>query len=192
LDAGTRARVHTLPGPSAPDALAVPAPLHSAPEHENAWVQRLEEVPPVEVLEAQLVNAIAPFLLNGRLKPLLLRSPFADRYIVNVSAVEGQFARPGKRGFHPHTNMAKAALNMMTRTSAEDYARDGIYMNSVDPGWVSNENPDARRRRMEEEGFSPPLDGADAAARVCEPLLQGLQGRPVFGRFLKDFREVPW
>ncbi|QSQ21013.1 SDR family NAD(P)-dependent oxidoreductase [Pyxidicoccus parkwayensis] len=166
--------------------------LPPAREEDNAWVKRLDEVSPVEVLEAQLVNAIAPFLLNGQLKPLLLRSPFPDRYIVNVSAVEGQFERRGKTVFHPHTNMAKAALNMMTRTSAEDYARDGIYMNSVDPGWVSNENPDTRRRRMEEEGFSPPLDGTDAAARVCEPILRGLQGQPVHGRFLKDFRDAPW
>jgi NAD(P)-dependent dehydrogenase (short-subunit alcohol dehydrogenase family) len=203
LDAPARARVHALPedaGPSSTGqvrALGLPGGLPLAPEatpaHDNAWVQRLEEVSPVEVLEAQLVNAIAPFLLNGHLKPLLLRSPFADRYIVNVSAVEGQFERRGgKTPFHPHTNMAKAALNMMTRTSAGDYARDGIYMNSVDPGWISNENPDARRRHMEEEGFSPPLDGADAAARVVDPILQGLQGRPVHGRFLKDFREAPW
>lgn len=169
-----------------------PLDLLPAPEEHNAWVKRLDEVPPVELLEAQLVNAIAPFLLNGRLKPLLLRSPFPDRYIVNVSAVEGQFERRGKTVFHPHTNMAKAALNMMTRTCADDYARDGIYMNSVDPGWVSNENPEDRRRRMEEDGFSPPLDGTDAAARVCEPILRGLQGHPVHGRFLKDFREAPW
>ncbi|XXY46052.1 SDR family oxidoreductase [Sorangium sp. So ce269] len=199
LDAPALALVRELPGPAAPDALLPPAEgaaraldIPSASAEDNAWVQRLEDVPPVEVLEAQLINAIAPFLLNGRLKPLLLRSPFPDRYIVNVSAAEGQFERPAKSVFHPHTNMAKAALNMMTRTCAEDYARQGIYMNSVDPGWISNESPDARRRRMEEDGFSPPLDGADAAARVCDPVLRGLQGRPVYGRFLKDFRDVPW
>lgn len=208
LEASTLGLVHAPPGLAAPDALPLmaallptrtdaalapqPLDLLPAPEEHNAWVKRLDEVPPVELLEAQLVNAIAPFLLNGRLKPLLLRSPFPDRYIVNVSAVEGQFERRGKTVFHPHTNMAKAALNMMTRTCADDYARDGIYMNSVDPGWVSNENPEDRRRRMEEDGFSPPLDGTDAAARVCEPILRGLQGHPVHGRFLKDFREAPW
>jgi NAD(P)-dependent dehydrogenase (short-subunit alcohol dehydrogenase family) len=200
LEASTLARVHEPPGLAAPD---LPLPSEAlpglvgpvappVPEAPNAWVQRLDEVAPVEVLEAQLVNAVAPFLLNGRLKPLLLRSPFPDRYIVNVSAVEGQFERRGKTVFHPHTNMAKAALNMMTRTCAEDYARDGIFMNSVDPGWISNENPEPRRRRMEEEGFTPPLDGADAAARVIDPIIQGVQGRPIHGRFLKDFREVPW
>ncbi len=102
------------------------------------------------MLEVQLVNSVAPFLLNSRLKPLLMRSPFARRFIVNVSAMEGQFGRH-KTVYHPHTNMAKAALNMMTRTSGEDYARDGIYMNSVDTGWVTDENPAPRRERNQED-----------------------------------------
>ena len=74
------------------------------------------------MLEVQLVNSVAPFVLNSRLKPLLMRSPFARRFIVNVSAMEGQFRRH-KTVFHPHTNMAKAALNMMTRTSAKTTRR---------------------------------------------------------------------
>ena len=124
----------------------------------NSWLLRLDDVSAPEMLEVQLVNSVAPFLLNSRLKPLLLRSPFARRFIVNVSAMEGQFQRH-KTVFHPHTNMAKAALNMMTRTSGEDYARDGIYMNSVDTGWVTDENPTPKRtRRQEESGFFPPLD----------------------------------
>ncbi|WP_223646029.1 SDR family NAD(P)-dependent oxidoreductase [Corallococcus sp. EGB] len=161
-------------------------------EGDNSWVLRLHEVPVVELLEAQLINAVSPFLLNARLKPLLLRSPHADRYIVNVSAVEGQFARANKTVFHPHTNMAKAALNMMTRTSAEDYARDGIYMNSVDTGWLTNENPREKRLRMSQLGFVTPLDVVDGAARVYDPIVQGTQGRPVHGLFLKDYRSAPW
>jgi len=209
LQAGERERAQLLPAPIAAlvrDVPGLPAPgspgiallpigaVGAVPSEAtfNGWVARLDEVAPLELVEAQLINAVAPFLLCGRLKPLLLRSPFADRYILNVSAVEGQFSRQAKTVFHPHTNMAKAALNMLTRTSAEDYARDGIFMNSVDPGWISNENPEAKRRHMEEEGFLLPLDGADAAARVCEPLLLGLQGHPIHGRFLKDFRDAPW
>src|SRR5206468_2289654 len=83
-------------------------------------------VPSVELLEVQLVNAIAPFMLNARLKPLMLRTPERDKHIVNVSAVEGQFYRNFKTTRHPHTNMAKAALNMLTRTAAADYQADGI------------------------------------------------------------------
>ena len=107
----------------------------------NSWRLLLAEVSSVELLEVQLVNAIAPFVLNARLKPLMLRTPERDKHIVNVSAVEGQFYRNFKTTRHPHTNMAKAALNMMTRTAATDYHGDGIHMNSVDTGWVTDEDP---------------------------------------------------
>lgn len=53
----------------------------------------------------------------------MLQSPAEDRYIVNVSAMEGQFYRKNKSSKHPHTNMAKAALNMMTRTCANEFAK---------------------------------------------------------------------
>lgn len=160
----------------------------------NSWLLRLDEVSAPEMLEVQLVNSIAPFLLNSRLKPLLMRSPFARRFIVNVSAMEGQFQRH-KTVFHPHTNMAKAALNMMTRTSGEDYARDGIYMTSVDTGWVTDENPTLKRTRLqEEEGFFPPLDIIDGMARIYHPIAQGITGEeePLYGLFLKDYVPCPW
>src|SRR6185369_5041081 len=104
----------------------------------NSWRLMMAEVPAVELLEVQLVNAIAPFILNARLKPLMLRTPERDKHIVNVSAVEGQFYRRFKTTRHPHTNMAKAALNMLTRTAAADYQVDGVHMNSVDTGWVTD------------------------------------------------------
>ena len=107
----------------------------------NSWRLLMAEVPSVELLEVQLVNAIAPFIINARLKPLMLRTPERDKHIVNVSAVEGQFYRRQKTTRHPHTNMAKAALNMMTRTAATDYQGDGIHMNAVDTGWVTDEDP---------------------------------------------------
>ena len=160
----------------------------------NSWLLRLDEVSAPEMLEVQLVNSIAPFLLNSRLKPLLTRSPFARRFIVNVSAMEGQFQR-NKTVFHPHTNMAKAALNMMTRTSGDDYARDCIYMNSVDTGWVTDENPTAMRTRKQEEvGFFPPLDIIDGMARIYHPIAQGINSEetPHFGQFLKDYAPCPW
>ena len=141
----------------------------------NSWRLRLGEVGTQEMMEVQLVNAVAPFILNSRLKTLLLRSSFARRFIVNVSAMEGQFGRAGKTVYHPHTNMAKAALNMMTRTAAADYARDGIYMNSVDTGWITDENPLSRRERSQtERGFFTPLDVHDGAARVLAPVYDAL------------------
>ena len=146
------------------------------------------------MLEVQLVNAIAPFILNARLKPLLMRATAERRFIVNVSAMEGQFSRH-KTIFHPHTNMAKAALNMMTRTSAEDYANDGIYMTSVDTGWVTDENPAPKRERgQQERAFFPPLDIADGMARIYHPIAYGIShpDTPHFGVFLKDYAPCPW
>ena len=160
----------------------------------NSWLLRLDEVSAPEMLEVQLVNSVAPFLLNSRLKPLLMQAPFKRRFIVNVSAMEGQFRRH-KTVFHPHTNMAKAALNMMTRTSAEDYAKDGIYMNSVDTGWITDENPTPKRTRIQDEsGFFPPLDIIDGMARIYHPVATGItdEAEPVFGQFLKDYTTCPW
>ena len=160
----------------------------------NSWRLKLAETPTVELLEVQLVNAIAPFVLNGRLKPLFLRVATRDKHIVNVSAMEGIFYRAYKTDKHPHTNMAKAALNMLTRTSARDYVADGIHMNSVDTGWITDEDPeDIARRKAEELGFCPPLDLIDAAARICDPIFDGfLTGEHQWGHFLKDYQIANW
>jgi NAD(P)-dependent dehydrogenase (short-subunit alcohol dehydrogenase family) len=160
----------------------------------NSWRLLLHEVSSVELLEVHLVNAVAPFVINARLKPLMLRTPERDKHIVNVSAVEGQFYRNFKTTRHPHTNMAKAALNMMTRTAATDYHGDGIHMNSVDTGWVTDEDPvEIAARKTVEQRFHPPLDIVDGAARIVDPIVSGFNsGAHVWGQFLKDYRSTDW
>jgi NAD(P)-dependent dehydrogenase (short-subunit alcohol dehydrogenase family) len=160
----------------------------------NSWRLSLDQVGTVELLEVQLVNAVAPFVLNAKLRALMTRERTMDKHIVNVSAMEGQFYRRFKTDKHPHTNMAKAALNMMTRTSAPGYARDGIFMNSVDTGWVTDEDPaHIAERKIRESGFSPPLDIVDGAARIVDPIFDGINtGRHAWGQFLKDYRPTAW
>lgn len=160
----------------------------------NSWRMRMAEVPTPEMVEVQLVNAIAPFVLCSRLAPIMRRDNTGLKHIVNVSAMEGKFYRFTKSDRHPHTNMAKAALNMLTHTSASDLAKDGIYMNAVDTGWVTDEDP-AQLSKMKEDvhDFQPPLDIVDGAARVCDPFFDGiLTGKHWSGKFLKDYFPTDW
>jgi NAD(P)-dependent dehydrogenase (short-subunit alcohol dehydrogenase family) len=158
----------------------------------NSWVMTAQEIEPAEVAEVHVVNAIVPFLIASRLRPLMANSAFADRYIVNVSAMEGVFSYRNKQPKHPHTNMAKAALNMFTRTSAPEFLTDGIYMNSVDTGWITQENPHPMEERLKARGFCPPLDIVDGASRVLAPVFRGVRGDRIAGAFFKDYEPSPW
>jgi NAD(P)-dependent dehydrogenase (short-subunit alcohol dehydrogenase family) len=159
---------------------------------ENSWSARVDEVDPVELLEVQLCNMTAPFILVSRLRPALAAATARRAYVVNVSAMEGQFARGYKGPGHPHTNMAKAALNMLTRTSAQELLSDGILMTSVDTGWITDERPHPTRMRLAGEGFHAPLDLVDGAARVYDPIVRGEAGEDLYGCFLKDYEPAPW
>lgn len=160
----------------------------------NSWRLKLGEIPTPELLEVQLVNAIAPFVLCNRLSTMMRRDNTGKKHIVNVTAMEGKFHRFKKAARHPHTNMAKAALNMLTHTSASDLAKDGIYMNAVDTGWVTDEDPAQIAKYKEEvHDFQPPLDIVDGAARVCDPFFDGInRGEHWSGKFLKDYFPIDW
>jgi len=159
----------------------------------NSWTHHVDEVDPLEMLEVQLANTTAPFILVSRLRPAMAASPARRKYIVNVSAMEGVFGRGYKGPGHPHTNMAKAAVNMLTRTSAREmFETDGILMTSVDTGWITDERPHPTKVRLAEEGFHAPLDLVDGAARVYDPIVRGEAGEDVFGVFLKDYTPGSW
>eukprot|EP00163_Fabomonas_tropica_P023703 TRINITY_DN41108_c0_g1_i1.p1 TRINITY_DN41108_c0_g1~~TRINITY_DN41108_c0_g1_i1.p1 ORF type:complete len:727 (-),score=149.76 TRINITY_DN41108_c0_g1_i1:175-2355(-) len=167
----------------------------------NSWRMKLAEVSTTEAAEVLAINTLAPFILNSKLKPLLVAAGAdVDKFVVNVSAMEGKFYR-FKSDRHPHTNMAKAALNMMTRTSAADYKSDRIYMTSVDTGWINEENPVAKAVEIATtHKFQTPLDEIDAASRVLDPIIGPLHQRqageedvvPDWGIFLKDYVKCEW
>jgi NAD(P)-dependent dehydrogenase (short-subunit alcohol dehydrogenase family) len=187
LTAGSAGAARIAAG-TAVDAGGLLPDLHDV----NSWTQRVDEVDPVELLEVQLCNSTAPFILISRLRPAMAASKARRTYVVNVSAMEGQFSRGYKGPGHPHTNMAKAALNMLTRTSAEEMLTDGILMTAVDTGWITDERPHPTKMRLAQEGFHAPLDLVDGAARVYDPIVRGEQGEDLYGCFLKDYRPAAW
>ena len=160
----------------------------------NSWRLRLGEIETTEMIEVQLVNSIAPFVLCNRLGEIMKKKNTGKKHIINVSAMEGKFHRFFKEDRHPHTNMAKAALNMLTHTAAGSLAKEGIYINAVDTGWVTDEDPvELAKRKMELHDFQPPLDIVDGAARVMDPLIDGINtGKHWSGKFLKDYRPIDW
>lgn len=160
----------------------------------NSWRLKLGEISSTEMIEVQLVNAVAPFVLCNRLANLMKKENTGMKHVINVSAMEGKFHRFYKEDRHPHTNMAKAALNMMTHTAALDFAKYGIYMNAVDTGWVTDEDPvELAKKKEADHDFQPPLDIVDGAARVMDPLFDGINtGKHWCGKFLKDYRPIDW
>jgi NAD(P)-dependent dehydrogenase (short-subunit alcohol dehydrogenase family) len=186
---GRSASIDRVNANTAIDAGGLVPDLHDA----NSWTQHVQEVDPVELLEVQLCNMTAPFILISSLRPAMAASSARRKYVVNVSAMEGQFSRGYKGPGHPHTNMAKAALNMLTRTSAREmFESDGILMTAVDTGWITDERPHPSKVRLADEGFHAPLDLVDGAARVYDPIVRGEAGIDLYGCFLKDYEPSAW
>ena len=159
----------------------------------NTWVTPMEDVEVGEITEVFAINALAPFIINSKLVPLLERGDHKYKFIVNVSAMEGKFNRV-KSGYHPHTNMAKAALNMMTATSSKRLSQKNIFMTSVDTGWINEENPlEKASKYAAKHNFQTPLDEIDAASRILDPIFTALNTNdPKYGVFFKDYHETEW
>ncbi|KAJ6641377.1 hypothetical protein Bhyg_06316 [Pseudolycoriella hygida] len=163
---------------------------------QNTWTTALDEVETEEMVEVTLANYMSPFVLLQKLTSRMAkgRNSKSWAFIILVSAMEGKFSECKKTGKHPHTNAAKAALNMLVRTSARYYKKMGILMNAVDTGWVTDEHPVGSKSRLM-SGLKAPLDSVDGAARVLDPIFQTVNDAsetPVYGKFLKDYRIVGW
>ena len=166
-------------------------------KEKNSWQLEIDEIPFQEFLEVQIINTWTPYYLCVKLKPLLEKSPFKDKYIVNVSSIEGIFNSIRRSSFHPHTNMAKAALNMMTKTCGSYYKKSKIYMTSVDTGWVSPMNNAGvvfkKKDNFENEIKNLPLDEIDGAMRVLFPIIEGIVNKKyLYGILLKNYTQVNW
>ena len=164
----------------------------------NSWNFEIDEIPFQEFLEVQLINCWTPYYLCSKLKPLMITSPFEDRYIVNVTAVEGIFNH-FKKSTHVHTNMAKASLNMLTRTCGKYFEKDKIYMTCVDTGWVSSMGEvnkmidNDTKEKAENEMELVPLDELDGAMRVLHPIIEGIKNKKYYsGILLKDYVKSKW
>lgn len=158
----------------------------------TSWNSTLEEISMYELVEVNLINHIAPYFLIKELKPLMKASSFKEKFIVNVTSSEGIFSYNNKTMFHPHTNMTKAALNMMTLTSAKEFEKDQIYMTAVDVGWISTGARESLRKKQFEQGYIPPLDSVDRAARILHPIVEGINGNYFSGVLLKNYKINDW
>lgn len=155
----------------------------------NSWVAKAEEISVQEMLEVQLINVTMPFLLVGQLKQLMMKSSHKNKFIINVSSVEGRFNEKKKLARHVHTNMAKASLNMMTHSLSMEYEKERIYIYSVDPGWVSNQFPSGYNASKEFEQY---LTFEDAASRICYPIYTKLHEEVIkdAGSLMKDYKII--
>ena len=161
--------------------------------NKNSWNSTLEEISMTEILEVNLINQISPYLLIKELSPLMKKSNFKYKFIINVTSSEGQFSYDNKTIFHPHTNMTKAALNMLTRTSAKEYENYNILMSAVDVGWVSTGAKEILRKKQFDEGYIPPLDSVDGASRIMHPIIEAIENENlIVGKLIKNYKEEIW
>ncbi|KAJ5316841.1 hypothetical protein PENANT_c016G00047 [Penicillium antarcticum] len=162
----------------------------------SSWVQFLNQIPYADLISAHSVNAFVPLILCRELLPVMgilppktssCSRPIPAGYIINVSSREGILEdttiSQSKAGHHVHTNMSKAAINMITETEAQAAWKERrVAMNSVDPGYMS-----AAPECVPADGC--PIGFEDGAGRVLWPVAAGeIEGEVAWGRFLKHFR----
>ncbi|KAH0787655.1 putative oxidoreductase [Histomonas meleagridis] len=141
-------------------------------EFTNTWCMNIYDICQEEMEELMRINAIAPALFFQTMIPLMKKSKTAP-YFITVHAREGNFSI-SKNDKHIHTNMAKAALHMLTRClpEAKLMTDNGIpfSIHGCDPGWISVDEYYEKNRPW----IVPPIDEVDGAARILYPIFRKL------------------
>ena len=89
-----------------------------------------------EWLDVLRVNTLAPLRMAERFAELLGNS--TGKTIVNISSVMGSIGMNESGGSYIYRS-SKAALNMVTKTLANDLAERGFTVVSFHPGWVQTD-----------------------------------------------------
>jgi hypothetical protein len=52
--------------------------------------------------------------------------------------------------------------------------------------------PNWQKMKQEQQDFQPPLDIVDGAARVMDPLFDGINGKTLVRKVLERLQSIPW
>ncbi|KYQ93327.1 short-chain dehydrogenase/reductase (SDR) family protein [Tieghemostelium lacteum] len=172
----------------------------------TSWVHKIQDTSTMEMAEVQLINVTVPFMLMSQLSFMMgknVPAPLSENFhftkldwsfIVNVTSPEGSMNNQYNQasGNHVHTNMAKAALNMLTRTTAKQFESMNIYVCGVDTGWISHMQP-VGKLRLNRTTKPPPLTNRDGAKRIIYPIFETYsKERLPSGVLFKNFNVTPW
>lgn len=121
-------------------------------------------------------NVMGPVRVTQAVAPVMKSGGYGR--IVNVSSGAGQLA--DMRSGFPAYRMSKAALNALTRISANELAPSGIKVNAVCPGWVRTDMGGPNADRPVEKGAETPV------------WLALLPDDGPTGGFFRDKQPIPW
>ncbi len=91
---------------------------------------------PVEAMATYQINALGPLLVSLALVPNLRRG--TAKKLLHVTSGMGSIGDNTSGGAYAY-RMAKAALNMASRSLANDLRSDGIASAVINPGWVQTD-----------------------------------------------------
>ena|SRR5579859_1226460 len=94
---------------------------------------KLEDLDFQRFREGFETNSLGPLRVSRAFLPLLRKSK--NPRVVNVTSGNGSISGKAYEGFYAY-DTSKAALNMISRTFAIEFKKEGICCVALDPGWV--------------------------------------------------------